>query len=171
MKDNKIKKLVIFAGICLLLIVTDQITKYFAQEMLVSKEYNVIEGFFYFQLVHNFGAAFGILKNARVFFCVLTIIFVILLEYLYINIPDGKRFTILKIDLILLFSGAVGNLIDRIKNGYVIDFFAFDFGDYSFPRFNCADIYVCIAAAVLFVLILFFYSDDDLKQITENWRK
>ena len=67
--------------------------------------------------------------------------------------------------MIILLSGAVGNLIDRIKCGYVVDFLAFDFGSYKFPRFNVADIYVCVSAAILFILIIFVYSDEQLHDI------
>ena len=70
----------------------------------------------------------------------------------------------MRIISITLFAGACGNLIDRIKTGRVIDFIAFDFGSYSFPRFNCADIYVTLSAIALFIMIIFVYDEKQLKE-------
>lgn len=165
MTREKIKNMVFFMIIALILIAVDQITKYAAASILAGADKNIIDGFFYFELVHNRGAAFGILSDSRIFFCTVTIIFGMIILFVNMKLPDKKLYRPLRVTLIILFAGAVGNLIDRIKNGYVIDFIAFDFGKYSFPRFNVADIYVCCAALLLFVLTIFYYNDEQLSAI------
>lgn len=165
MSKEKIKSIGIFIISALVLISLDIATKYIASSTLADGDKNIIDGFFYFELVHNKGAAFGILSDSRIFFCITTILFAIILFVVNINLPAKKLYRPLNITIIILFSGAVGNLIDRIKNGYVVDFIAFDFGKYSFPRFNIADIYVCTAALLLFILIIFYYNDEQLSAI------
>ena len=169
MKKN-LKKFLLFIILCAVLISVDQTTKYLAN-ILLMKNYIIIKDFFYFELIYNHGAAFGMLKNARIFFCILTIIVLLLVEYVYVKIPADKKYNILKISFILLFSGAAGNLIDRLKYGYVTDFIAFDFGNYSFPRFNCADIYVTISFIALFILFIFIYKDEDISKILGRKKK
>lgn len=159
---NKIIKLFV---ISIVLIMIDGLSKAWAEASLATKDIDIIKDFFYLSLVHNNGAAFGILPDSRIFFCTITIIFAIIIEFIYFRLPDDKVYNFLRYDLILLFSGAIGNLVDRFKNGYVIDFLAFDFGNYSFPRFNVADIYVCVSAAILFILIMFYYSEEQLSMI------
>lgn len=162
MNKNRIKNIAFFLVSACILIGIDQITKNMAGSSLTGNNKNIIDGFFYFELVHNRGAAFGILADSRMFFCTITIIFGLILFLMNIIIPAEKLYRPLRIAVAILFSGASGNLIDRIKNGYVVDFIAFDFGRYSFPRFNVADIYVCTAALMLFILIMFYYSDEQL---------
>lgn len=164
-KSNIKRALIPLILLTVILIIIDQTAKHIAEITLISGDISLINEFFYLELVHNRGAAFGILENSRLFFCVITLIFVIALELFYIRIPAKKEYKILRYDLIILLSGAVGNLIDRIKCGYVVDFLAFDFGSYKFPRFNVADIYVCVSAAILFILIIFVYSDEQLHDI------
>ena len=159
---NKIIKLFV---ISIILIMLDAFTKAWAESALSDSNINIIKDFFYLSLVHNNGAAFGILENSRIFFCTLTILLAIIIEYVYFKLPNDKIYTPLRYDLILLFAGAIGNLVDRIKNGYVIDFLAFDFGNYSFPRFNVADIYVCVSAFLLFLLVMFYYNEEQLSGI------
>ena len=87
------------------------------------------------------------------------------MEFVYFRIPDEKKFGILRIDIIVLTAGAIGNLVDRIKTGEVVDFLSFKFGNYYFPTFNVADIYVTVSAVTLFIVIVFYYSDSDFEKI------
>ena len=73
--------------------------------------------------------------------------------------PATKHYTPLRIVAVFVAAGAIGNMIDRLKNGFVVDFFYFSLID--FPIFNVADIYVTVSMAVLFLLILTLYKDDD----------
>ncbi len=111
--------------------------------------FTLIKGFLDINLVHNTGAAFSFLQGGRVLFIVIALI-VILLISMYINSNsdvDKKKTLIYS----LLLGGIVGNLIDRIIHGYVIDYISFTIINYKFPVFNFADI--CIVIAVIIALI------------------
>lgn len=162
--SKKYKSVFIFIIACIVLVVIDQVTKKIINSTFTD-DIIIIKDFFYISRVYNYGAAFGMLKNSRILFCVITFIILLLIEFVYVRMPIDKRYRILRIDLIVLFSGAAGNLIDRLKTGYVTDFIAFDFGSYSFPRFNVADIYVTLSTILLFILLLFVYKDEDFNNI------
>lgn len=94
----------------------------------------------------------------------MTPILLILIVFFYLRqIPDEPRYRWLNSIAILIFSGAIGNFIDRAANGYVVDFFYFVLID--FPVFNVADIYVVIAAALLIILGLFYYKEEDFERL------
>jgi len=99
---------------------------------------------------------------------VITIAVVILLCVWYRKIPVSKRFRLLNVVVILFIAGALGNLIDRIVNNYVVDFFYFRL--INFPVFNVADIYVTVAA-VLLILCLLFYKEEDFERILPTKKK
>ena len=111
--------------------------------------------------LENRGAAFGILQGQRELFFVITIIVLVgLLIFLY-KIPFNKKYMPLFVVLILIFSGAIGNFIERVTKGYVVDFLYFK--PINFPLFNIADSYITIACFVLLYLLLFHYKEDELK--------
>lgn len=93
----------------------------------------------------------------------ITIAVVILLCVWYRKIPVSKRFRLLNVVVILFVAGALGNLIDRIVNNYVVDFFYFSL--INFPIFNVADIYVTVAAFMFIILGLFYYKEEDFSLI------
>lgn len=168
-KKHYLKKSIIFIIICIVLISLDQITKYAAVNSLTDNTKVLIKNFLSLELVYNNGAAFGILQNQRVLFCIITIILCIIIEFIYIKLPY-KDYMPLKAVTIGVFCGACGNLIDRMRTGYVVDFIAFDFGSYSFPRFNMADIYVTVSAFAAIFLLLFIYDDKKLSHILKGER-
>lgn len=104
--------------------------------------------------VENRGAAFGILQGQHLFFLMMTVGIIIgLLYYLYTR---REKKWLLTLSIGLIIGGAVGNLVDRMTLGYVVDFIMIDFVDfYHFPVFNIADIGVTTGTA-LFALHLFF---------------
>ena len=114
------------------------------------------EGVFHLTYVENRGAAFGIMQNQRWFFVVLTVI--VLAVVLFICLRYKNKHPLLCAALCLLSGGAVGNLIDRIVYGYVVDFF--DFRLINFPVFNIADIFVCVGAGLLALYFVFFDNSD-----------
>ena len=83
--------------------------------------------------------------------------------------PVNRRFLPLTICLNMLASGAVGNMVDRVSNGYVVDFLYFSLID--FPIFNVADIYVTTAAAAFLVLMLWFYKEEELEIFSPSRKK
>lgn len=154
----------VIAGILL-----DQYTKILAIEKLKNqKPFTIIENVFQLYYLENRGAAFGVLQNQKLFFIFSFVIIIIAVIYLYIKVPVTRRFLPLHMCSVLIVSGAFGNVIDRLRFGYVVDFFYFELID--FPVFNVADIFVVIGVAVLAVLILFFYKEEELDFIF-NFKK
>lgn len=113
----------------------------------------LIQNFFSLTYVQNTGAAFGFMAAAnpaiRVpFFLMVPIIAMVFLGFLYRDLPAGARWRALALGLVS--GGAVGNLIDRIRLGYVVDFLDFHYHtDYAFPAFNVADSAICVGVAIL----------------------
>lgn len=148
------------AGIALLILL-DQLTKNWAILALKDKEpFTLIEGVFQLQYLENTGVAFGLFKDQIIFVVIMTGAVIGLIAYFYGKIPSGKRFTPFRIIGLLLISGAMGNLIDRLIHNYVIDFFYFELID--FPIFNVADCYVVVSAILLVLLFLFYYKEEEL---------
>lgn len=144
----------------ILLVVLDQASKIYLT--LVNKtspiDLEVIRGFFRITYTCNDGAAFSILKGKRVFFIIMTIVVVCLIVYYLLK---NKVYWVEKYSLLLIISGAVGNLIDRIMYGYVIDFLDFIIFGYDFPVFNIADSFITIGAIGLIVSILFLNKEGE----------
>ncbi|MCD7825783.1 MAG: signal peptidase II [Clostridiaceae bacterium] len=146
----------------LILLSLDQISKYWAIIYLKGTAGIVlIQDIFELQYLENHGAAFGILQNQRVFLLCITVAILAALGILFWRIPHQKHFWPLQFTLVLLVSGAVGNMIDRFWRGYVVDFFYFKLID--FPIFNIADCYVVVAAFLGIFFVCFYYQDEDLQ--------
>lgn len=144
----------------ILLVALDQWTKYLA--VLYLKEKNpiiIIKGVFELSYLENRGAAFGLFQNHRYIFLCTTIIIMAGVLYVYWKIPKNKHFLPLQFIGIGVFSGAIGNMIDRLLHGYVVDFFYFSLID--FPVFNVADVYVTVSVAFLVVFLIFFYKEEE----------
>lgn len=137
----------------------DQITKYFAAAYLKGNHAKVlIEGIFELQYLENRGMAFGILQNKQFLFIIGALVICAVVFFIYGKLPYEKKYMPLRICSILLIAGAIGNLIDRVRLNYVIDFFYSKLID--FPIFNVADCYVVAACITFAILILFYYKED-----------
>jgi signal peptidase II len=118
----------------------------------------VIEGFFYLTHVRNTGAAFGLFQDAPVairltFFVGISIVAIAIVIQFLRKLAPGDRLSALALGLIL--GGAVGNLIDRIRLGEVVDFLHFDlWGGYSWPDFNLADTWIVVGVGLLVLELL-----------------
>lgn len=146
-----------------LVIAADQISKYLICDMLSTlpgKSYPIIEGVFNLTYVENNGAAFGMLQNARVFFIIITVAVCAILIYFWYK-ERARMKPLMRIALALVFSGALGNLIDRIAIGYVRDMF--DLEIINFWVFNVADAAITVGAVCLAVSILFFGGSEILR--------
>ena len=149
----------IYLIVTIILVLLDQATKLLALTKLKPVgNITVIPGFFDFTFVENRGAAFGILHRKRFFFIILTIIIVLVIIYEMKKMPVNKEYNKLRWAFTLIISGAIGNLIDRIIRGYVVDFFEFTFIDY--PVFNVADIFVVIGALFMAFLVIFVIKEE-----------
>lgn len=145
-----------------ILIIIDQWTKALAVEHLMNqKPLVLIPGVFQLHYLENRGAAFGMLQGQRFFFVVIAILVLAAITYIYFKLPWQKHFHYLRAVGIFVAAGAVGNLIDRVSLGYVVDFFYFEL--INFPIFNVADIYVTCATFVLAFLIMFYYKEEELE--------
>ena len=161
------KRYGILAVCSALLIALDQWAKSMAYSTLrVNGPLVLIKGVFELLYSENRGAAFGILQGKQWFFFLVAAAVVIAVLVFVAKLPSGSRYLPLYIAMILLLSGAVGNLIDRAVRGFVVDFFYFSLID--FPIFNVADCYVVCAAGLLILLIGFFYKEDELSFLSSK---
>ena len=143
-----------------ILTIFDQLSKIAADQFLKFREpFVLIRNVFQLEYLENRGAAFGMMQNMQYAFIAGAVAVCIIILFLYIKMPHTFRYLPLRICAVLLFAGAVGNMIDRIRLNYVIDFFYFRLID--FPIFNVADCYVVIACVVFAFLILFYYRDEN----------
>jgi len=135
------------------IIIFDQITKYFAEGYLQQIDtYPLIQDVFHLTYRRNTGAAFSILRDKQSILIIFSIIVVIILiVYLFKFIKEDNA--LLKISLTFVIGGAVGNLIDRIRLNYVIDFF--DFTLINFAVFNVADSFIVIGSLLIAYGVIF----------------
>ena len=145
----------------------DQFTKTLAVNHLKGQDpFILIKNVFQFEYLENHGAAFGILQNKQIFFFIIVLIISVFIIWFYLHVPMTKKLLPLRICAVFIFSGAIGNFIDRLKLGYVVDFFYFKV--INFPIFNVADIYVTCSAIFLAVLLIFCYKEEDLNQLLKS---
>ena len=139
--DNKIKYIILISFLCII----DQLSKIYINlniHSLLNKDLYIVT----VDSVRNYGAAFNIFSGSRIFLSLVSIISTIILSY-FIFIRDNK--IINKFGLSFILGGCIGNGIDRILNGYVIDFIKIKFID--FPVFNIADIAINIGVLILII--------------------
>ena len=140
----------------------DQLTKLLAVKNLKGKaDIPLIPDVLYFQYLENRGAAFGIFQDRKIFLVLLTSLILVGVCYVLWKIPADKKYIYLKLLCFLITAGGIGNLIDRVRLDYVIDFIYF--APIDFPVFNVADIYVSVGMVFLFTVVLFYYKDEDFE--------
>lgn len=149
----------IYELIILLLVGIDQLSKILALKYLKNVEsIPIIQNMFHLTYVENRGAAFGMFQNNQIIFVIVALIASIYgLYYLHKN----KVNILGKVSILLIISGALGNLIDRVRLGFVVDYF--DFRIIWEYVFNVADIFVVLGTILLCIYIL-FYEDNKEKQ-------
>jgi signal peptidase II len=152
------RKSAIFILILVVGLALDQATKVLVMDNLpLGGRVPLIPGFLNLVHIHNKGAAFGLLSGwsaefAWLFFVIITALVLGVLGYLLWRLPEDHWPAALGYSLIL--TGALGNLIDRIRLGEVVDFIDVYWGRYHWPAFNVADSLVCVGAAVLVWVII-----------------
>jgi|GEM_PF-45140 len=152
----RIRDLIIFT----VLVFLDQLSKYWVKTDLINRDVVLIPKVLKLQYHTNTGAVWGILTDKTLFLSIFTILILLLIIIFYFKIPRQKKYLALNIIIVLIAAGAVGNLIDRIFLGYVIDFIYFEL--INFPLFNFADSYLVVSCIALFILTVFYYKDEDL---------
>jgi len=158
-----------------LLVFADQYTKHLAVINLKNQPAHIIiDGILEFNYLENVGAAFGMLPNQKFFFVFVAIVFLCVIAFVIYKMPVKKKYFSLHILLIMISAGAIGNMIDRIRLNYVVDFifvpFVRLFGQ-SFPVFNVADMLLTVSTLFLIILIMFVYKDADFEFLSFKQRK
>jgi len=139
-----------FILMSILILVLDQVTKLLIASYIPHESYISISSFFKLVNFHNSGAAFSFLHNAggwqRYFLIFITLITIIWIIFMLMKI---KNKPLMALGLFLILGGALGNLIDRIRLGYVIDFVYLHIDSWYWPAFNIADSAICVGAGLL----------------------
>lgn len=139
--------------ITLIILIGDQLTKFIIRtQMTLGESFAVVPKFLYITSHRNNGAAWGILSGKMTFFYIITIIVLIALVVFYIK--EAKNNMLMQIAISLLFSGALGNFIDRVSSGEVVDFIDTVIFGYDFPIFNIADTSLTIGVVLLIIVLL-----------------
>ena len=138
--------------ISILVALLDQIIKFFIDKKVLFRE--VIPDLFNIHKVYNYGVAFSFLENKRYLILLFSIILIYFLFNLRKDLPKTKKYDIL---FGVILGGILGNLIDRIFRGFVIDYFEIFLGQYSFPIFNLADI--CITLGIIIMILIMSLGD------------
>lgn len=143
-----------------ILTILDQWTKALCvAELKGQSPYVLLDGVLELRYIENRGAAFSLFQDATVFFWVIAVVAMSFIAWFLWKMPAERRFVPIRIILVFIAAGAMGNLIDRIQLRYVRDFIYFSL--INFPVFNVADIYVTVSVAFLILLVLFYYKDSD----------
>ncbi len=150
--------------ICFLLVLFDQITKYFARLYLKQQPFAILEGIFSFHYHENRGSIWGILQGKVDFLLLVSIVLLVGLVFAYIRIPKTKFYEPLIWIIVFITAGAIGNTIDRLFLGYVTDFLYFELID--FPIFNIADCYITVCSFLTIFLVFTKYKEDEFTFLT-----
>lgn len=144
-------------GLALIVLILDQATKFWVASALpIWATRTVIPGFFNLVHVLNKGAAFGFLNDMDAvwrpyFFLAVTALAIVLILHLLRTVPREDRVLFTALGLIL--GGALGNMVDRIRLGEVVDFLDFYISAYHWPAFNVADISISLGSVLLLVSV------------------
>ena len=132
-----------------LTLVIDQVSKYIVQHTMVRGQSIAVlgEDFFRLTYIHNPGAAFGLNIGSPLAHTAVSIVALVVLVWLFWTLPRQEY--LLRLALILVLGGALGNIIDRLYLGEVIDFFDFGFGSLRWPIFNFADSFVTVGVCLI----------------------
>lgn len=140
--------MIIIIIISIILLCIDQISKLLVVNLLTkTNSITIIKNFFYLTYINNDGAAFSILVGKRIFLILIAVlVIVMLIRYIKKNNIQNK---LELVSISLIIGGSLGNLMDRLVRGYVIDFLDFKLFNYNFPIFNLADTFIVIGVFLL----------------------
>lgn len=167
---TSIKKAYLLCGDAILfavLLFIDQWTKYLTVIRLKGSSAHVlIDGVLELQYLENRGSAFGMLQGQKFLILAIDMVFMAVILFFLLKLPRKQNFIRLHVLFVMLMAGGIGNMIDRIRLDYVIDFISFVLINY--PIFNVADIYIVTASVILFILFVFVYKEEDLAFLDRN---
>jgi len=139
--------------LAILLVSLDQLTKYAVSYAFVPGASLEILPFFHLTYGMNTGIAFSFFQNSNTFFLIFTLVAMLLIGFWYAKNFE-KLPKLINLCVILIFSGAMGNFIDRFFRGHVVDFLDFNIGSYHWPAFNVADSCVTIGGLILLLVLM-----------------
>lgn len=152
----------------ILLVWFDQFTKGLAVNHLKGQPAcPLIDGVLELQYLENHGMAFGMLQNQKVFLVLMGSIFMLVLLFFLLKMPVTPKFRVIHVMMVFIISGGLGNMLDRLRMDYVVDFIYFSL--IHFPIFNVADIYVVCATVGMFIMFMFVLKEKDLEFL--NFRR
>lgn len=161
-KDRNYVLLLIDMLIAAALLALDQFTKYLVTLRLKGQPaFVLIDGVLELQYFENTGIAFSLFQNRKSFILITGFLVLAVILFFLVRIPRQKKFRIVHVLMSVLIAGALGNIVDRIRFDYVVDFISFVLIHY--PIFNVADCYIVVSAIVLFLLFMFVYKEEDLE--------
>lgn len=147
--------------LAIVLIGLDQLTKYLALTRLKGNDAIVIiKNVLEIDYLENRGSAFGMFQNQKLFLLTVGFLFLAIVLFIMYRSPSNKRFLAFHLCLSGILAGGIGNMIDRFRFSFVVDFVSFVL--IHFPVFNVADCYIVISVFVMMFLFLFIYKDDEL---------
>lgn len=166
MQRSNILKITLFSVFSAILVFFDQVTKNIAKNTFINNPKVIIKDILELNYTENNGAAFGVLKNQFVLFYIITLLVILFILFFVYKTKINSKYMPIMFSTLLIFSGSIGNLIDRINNNYVIDFIYFKLID--FPLFNLADCYITIGASLIIILFIFFYKEEDFDYVFKS---
>lgn len=144
--------------LAIVIVIVDQLSKFYIQgHMELGMSIPVLQDVFHITYILNPGAAFGLFEHQTAFFVIIAVGMVMATIYFYPQIP--KQYRLLRFGVGLMVGGAMGNVIDRIKTGYVIDFFDFRI----WPIFNIADAGIVCGVGCIIFTIIYLYKEDGME--------
>lgn len=159
-------RLALYLILCVAIVGADQLSKWLAVRFLRPVgDYPLFSGVFHLTYVENSGAAFGMFKDIPwLFMLVSTVTIVVMIGFLiYYRDHAGA---LLGVAIAFVTGGGIGNMIDRLRLGYVVDFFNFEL--INFAVFNVADSFVCVGAALLFITVLLGSRSEKAKTVPDG---
>ena len=145
----------------IIILMLDRASKYFINIKIKGHpSLPLLPGFLELNYLENYGAAFGMLKNQKYFFVMITGILLLTIIYIIFKSPSKSKYIGLHTALVFIGTGALSNTCDRLFYGYVVDFIYLY--EITFPTFNIADIFITIGTVLLIILMIFVFKEDDL---------
>ncbi|ARQ06642.1 signal peptidase II [Macrococcoides canis] len=158
---NRNYRIIPMGLLSIVLILVDQLTKYMiVKSMEIGESISIIGDILKITSHRNYGAAWGMLQNQMIFFYIITVIVLIALCYFYYK--EAADNLLMQSGLMLIFAGAIGNFIDRLFRGNVVDFIDTKIINYDFPIFNVAD--SCLTIGVFILLYELLFNQKEEKQ-------
>lgn len=145
---------VVYLLVIALLTLLDQLSKKaIVENIALNEKIVIIKDFFNITYVRNYGAGFSILQNARVFLSLISLIAIVVLSYYLYKTKKNQLYDI--ISFLFIISGALGNLIDRLRLSYVVDFLDFYIFGYDYPVFNVADSFITVGCVMIIIKLVY----------------